>query len=97
MGRHQARLLKFLLRFPEWHTISRHDKNAIRAINHMEDMGLVQVARFGHKDSPQARIAVGKRFGKVLHAHQKEAIAKLKGSDMLVSTSAGLGKTFTSS
>lgn len=64
MGRHQARLLTFMLRFPGWHTISKFDANAIRAIKDFEAKGWAQVIRHGRNASPQARIAVGGRFGK---------------------------------
>lgn len=45
MGKHQLRLLKFVITYPGWHCLSKRDPAARRALNSLEAMGLVQVER----------------------------------------------------
>ena len=47
MGKHQLRLLKFVITYPGWHCLSKRDPAARKALNSLEAMGLVQVERHG--------------------------------------------------
>ena len=43
MGRHMLRLLKFSIRYPGWHSMSKYDPVARRAMRRLEARGLLEV------------------------------------------------------
>lgn len=47
MGRHMLRLLKFMLKYPGWHSISTTDTAARRAASRLCNMGLAECNQFG--------------------------------------------------
>lgn len=42
MGRHMLRLLKFAISYPGWHTLSKHDPAARRAVNRLVGLGILE-------------------------------------------------------
>lgn len=49
MGRHMRRLLKFVIDYPGWHTLSKNDPAARRAVHSLVDYGLMEWSAKTHQ------------------------------------------------
>ena len=50
MGRHMRRLLKFVIDYPGWHTMSQSDEAAQRAMKRLAELGFIEVVRHAPRD-----------------------------------------------
>ena len=76
MGKEAIRLLQFAMRYPtSYHSVSRHDAKACRAVKTLEALDLVYVLEFGRGKNKQIKLRLGSRDGPLVQVQYLDEAA----------------------